>query len=409
MKIAAAAEAHEVNVACHNFYGHLCTMMNAHFCAAVPNLRIMEVDIDRIAWDHELFTHLPSLRGRAPGDARIGRAGAPSPSKRRCARTRRSPRTGWSAGTGRRPDGRPGRRADHRRRRLGRRGGLEPGRDAHAHPLPRAGRLDEAGGVSRATDATGRRASSATSASARTSRAARRTIRSTTPTRRSRSPTSTASAAARSCTRRISRACIPRTSGCARSTASPTTGRSTTRTLEPYYALNDRMMGVSGLAGDPAYPPKQPPLPPLPLGQVGRDAGARAERARLALVAVGQRDRHAGVRGPRARASTSATASPAARRARRPAPTSPTGRRRSARGVELRTALPGARDHGRRRRAWPTASIYYDADGVEQLPARRSRGPGLQRRRHAAAAAELGVGAVPGRARQLAAGWSART
>ncbi|RPH92625.1 MAG: mandelate racemase/muconate lactonizing enzyme family protein, partial [Lysobacterales bacterium] len=59
MKIAAAAEAYEVNVACHNFYGHLCTMMNAHFCAAVPNLRIMEVDIDRIAWDHELFTHLP--------------------------------------------------------------------------------------------------------------------------------------------------------------------------------------------------------------------------------------------------------------------------------------------------------------------------------------------------------------
>ena len=61
MKIAAVADAHEVNVACHNFYGHLCTMMNAHFCAAVPNLRIMEVDIDRIAWDHELFTHVPSF------------------------------------------------------------------------------------------------------------------------------------------------------------------------------------------------------------------------------------------------------------------------------------------------------------------------------------------------------------
>lgn len=59
MKIAAAADAHEVNVACHNFYGHLCTMMNAHFCAAVPNLRIMEVDIDRISWEHELFTHMP--------------------------------------------------------------------------------------------------------------------------------------------------------------------------------------------------------------------------------------------------------------------------------------------------------------------------------------------------------------
>ncbi len=61
IKIAAAAEAHELNVAPHNFYGHLCTMMNVHFAAAVPNLRIMEVDIDRIAWDHELFTHLPEF------------------------------------------------------------------------------------------------------------------------------------------------------------------------------------------------------------------------------------------------------------------------------------------------------------------------------------------------------------
>ena len=59
MKIAASAEAHEVNVAPHNFYGHLCTMMNAHFSAAVPNLRIMETDIDRLAWDDELVDHPP--------------------------------------------------------------------------------------------------------------------------------------------------------------------------------------------------------------------------------------------------------------------------------------------------------------------------------------------------------------
>ena len=62
LKIAAAAEAHEINVACHNFYGHLCTMMNAHFCAAIPNFRIMEVDIDRIAWDHELYSHVPQYK-----------------------------------------------------------------------------------------------------------------------------------------------------------------------------------------------------------------------------------------------------------------------------------------------------------------------------------------------------------
>ncbi|RYE10529.1 MAG: mandelate racemase/muconate lactonizing enzyme family protein [Hyphomicrobiales bacterium] len=62
MKIAAAAAAYEVNVAPHNFYGHLATMMNAHFSAAVPNFRIMETDIDRIAWDHELFTHVPEYK-----------------------------------------------------------------------------------------------------------------------------------------------------------------------------------------------------------------------------------------------------------------------------------------------------------------------------------------------------------
>lgn len=59
MKIAAVAEAHEVNVAPHNFYGHLCSMMNAQFSAAVPNLRIMEIDIDRLPWDDELFTVVP--------------------------------------------------------------------------------------------------------------------------------------------------------------------------------------------------------------------------------------------------------------------------------------------------------------------------------------------------------------
>lgn len=61
LKIAACADACEVNVAPHNFYGHLATMMNAHFAAAVPNLRIMEIDIDRIPWDRELFTCEPPI------------------------------------------------------------------------------------------------------------------------------------------------------------------------------------------------------------------------------------------------------------------------------------------------------------------------------------------------------------
>jgi len=40
-------------------------------------------------------------------------------------------------------------------------------------------------------------------------------------------------------------------------------------TLEPFFATNDGMMGVSGMAGDPAYPYHEPPLPPLPFGATG--------------------------------------------------------------------------------------------------------------------------------------------
>jgi choline dehydrogenase-like flavoprotein len=39
--------------------------------------------------------------------------------------------------------------------------------------------------------------------------------------------------------------------------------------LAPYYAQNDAIMGVAGLAGDPAGPPKDVPLPPVPLGRLG--------------------------------------------------------------------------------------------------------------------------------------------
>ncbi len=56
LKIAAMAEAYEVNVAPHNYYGHLASAVSAHFCAVVPNLRVMETDVDSAAWRDELFT-----------------------------------------------------------------------------------------------------------------------------------------------------------------------------------------------------------------------------------------------------------------------------------------------------------------------------------------------------------------
>ena len=62
LKIAAMADAYEVNVAPHNFYGHLATMMNAHFCAVVPNLRIMEIDPDTVPWYDDLVTVKPEIK-----------------------------------------------------------------------------------------------------------------------------------------------------------------------------------------------------------------------------------------------------------------------------------------------------------------------------------------------------------
>jgi L-alanine-DL-glutamate epimerase-like enolase superfamily enzyme len=62
VKIANMADTYEVNVAPHNFYGHLATMMNAHFCAVVPNFRIMEIDPDRVPWYDDLVTVKPVIK-----------------------------------------------------------------------------------------------------------------------------------------------------------------------------------------------------------------------------------------------------------------------------------------------------------------------------------------------------------
>jgi L-alanine-DL-glutamate epimerase-like enolase superfamily enzyme len=61
LKIAAMADAYEINVAPHNFYGHLATMMNAHWSAVVPNLRIMEYDVDMVPWQDDLVTVVPEI------------------------------------------------------------------------------------------------------------------------------------------------------------------------------------------------------------------------------------------------------------------------------------------------------------------------------------------------------------
>lgn len=61
VKIANMAEAYEINCAPHNFYGHLATFMSAHFCAAIPNFRIMEIEGDDVPWKDDLVSVPPSI------------------------------------------------------------------------------------------------------------------------------------------------------------------------------------------------------------------------------------------------------------------------------------------------------------------------------------------------------------
>jgi choline dehydrogenase-like flavoprotein len=136
-------------------------------------------------------------------------------------------------------------------------------------------------------------------------------------------------------------------------------------TLEPFFAENDRMMGVSGLAGDPAYPPKQPLMPPLPLGKTG----ARYARAMNRLgwhwwpsdttIATTEYDGRApcinvGHCTPGcaqgAKASTDITYWPHAIRA----------------GVELRPRCR-VREITTNEHGMAAGAIYYDATGVERF------------------------------------------
>jgi L-alanine-DL-glutamate epimerase-like enolase superfamily enzyme len=60
-RIATLADAYDTDVAPHNYEGHLASMVSAHFCAAVPNFRIMEIEVDDVPWKDELVTHVPVI------------------------------------------------------------------------------------------------------------------------------------------------------------------------------------------------------------------------------------------------------------------------------------------------------------------------------------------------------------
>ena len=136
-------------------------------------------------------------------------------------------------------------------------------------------------------------------------------------------------------------------------------------TLEPYFALNDRMMGISGLAGDPAYPPKDAVMPPVPLGRTGERIGRAMNQlgwhwwpSDTAMATQEYEGRAPCINlghciagcAQGAKASTDITYWPAAIRQR----------------VELRTRCR-VREITVNEAGMATGAIYYDANGQEQF------------------------------------------
>ncbi|MEM7124851.1 MAG: mandelate racemase/muconate lactonizing enzyme family protein [Chloroflexota bacterium] len=60
-KIGDLAEVYQLNVAPHNYYSHMSTFISACLCATLPNVRIMEIDIDDVPWKDELTTTVPEI------------------------------------------------------------------------------------------------------------------------------------------------------------------------------------------------------------------------------------------------------------------------------------------------------------------------------------------------------------
>jgi L-alanine-DL-glutamate epimerase-like enolase superfamily enzyme len=60
-KVGDLAEVYQLNVAPHNYYSHLSTFMSASLCAVLPNVRIMEVDVDDVPWKDDLVTEQPEI------------------------------------------------------------------------------------------------------------------------------------------------------------------------------------------------------------------------------------------------------------------------------------------------------------------------------------------------------------
>jgi len=62
VKMAELCDTFEVNCAAHNYHGWLGTAISAHFCAAIPNFKVLEVDVDDVPWKDTITTGNPVIK-----------------------------------------------------------------------------------------------------------------------------------------------------------------------------------------------------------------------------------------------------------------------------------------------------------------------------------------------------------
>ena len=61
VRMAELCELYEVNCAAHNYHGWLGTAICAHFCAAIPNFKVLETDVDDVPWKDDIVTSVPRM------------------------------------------------------------------------------------------------------------------------------------------------------------------------------------------------------------------------------------------------------------------------------------------------------------------------------------------------------------
>lgn len=60
-KIGDLAEVYQANMSPHNYYSHLSSFISASLCAVLPNVRIMESEVEDVPWKDDLVTASPVI------------------------------------------------------------------------------------------------------------------------------------------------------------------------------------------------------------------------------------------------------------------------------------------------------------------------------------------------------------